>query len=133
MIRQPTPREVAYNWHAAALAGLAPQTDDDPQCGWFKRPLVKGGPLVPARIWLDQDIDPETGELMDDERLQCEVNNETADVEQQWSWLNARPIPESEFLYLTATISWAESYAPDEPLANPRERVDWSKVPTPTF
>ena len=58
---------------------------------------------------------------------------ETADVEQQWSWLNARPIPESEFLYLTATISWAESYAPDEPLANPRERVDWSKVPTPTF
>ena len=133
MIRQPTSHAVAYAWHTAAMAGDEPVTTDEAQCGWFKRRLVKHGPFVPARIWLDQPVDLGTDELIDDERLLCELNGQRVDAEDQWPWLCANPISESEFNYLTASLMWSATYAPDEPRANPRQPIDWLKVPVPTF
>ena len=66
MMRRPTPHDVAYAWHRDAILGVYGDglpTHDTPQCGYFKRKLVKGGPYVPARIWLDAEIDDVTGEL----------------------------------------------------------------------
>ena len=133
MIRQPTPLALAYAWHTAALAGHEPVTSDEPQCGYFKRRLVKGGPMVPCRIWLDQPVDLGTGELIDDEQLLCEVNGAWADATEQWSWICGQPITRAEFDYLTASLAWSAKHAPDEPRANPRQPIDWLKVPAPTF
>lgn len=132
-VRKPTPRDALYRWHADALAGLNPPVDDTAHCGWFKRKLVKGGVFVPARIWMAQEIDADTGELLCDETLQCEVNGSPADPEEAWSWLCANPITEQEFLYLEAAGEWSRRHAPVEPMANPHQRVDWMAVPTPTF
>lgn len=132
-MRQPTTAAQAYAWHADALAGLEPTTTQDPQCGWFKRRLVRGGPWVPARIWLFQEIDDATGELVDDERLQAEVDGAFADPEDIWSYVCGNPITEQEFRYLSATTDWSRQHAPQEPMANPRQAVDWTAVPTPTF
>jgi hypothetical protein len=118
-------------WHRAALAGDDTARTEDPQCGWFKRRLVKGGPWIPARIWLYQPI--EDGMLVGDAVMQCEVNGVYAEAEQQWTWICQNPIPEREFDYLTALISWTAEFAPDEPMANPQQAVDWSAVPIPTF
>lgn len=132
MIRQPTPDP--YRWHRAAMAGHEPPIDaESPQCGWFRRRLVKGGVLVPARIWLMSPVDYDTGELEDDERLFCEVAGRPADPYAEWPWLAGDPIPESEFRYLTATMDWSRAHAPHEPFANPHRAVNWRDVPIPTF
>jgi hypothetical protein len=132
-VRQPTPHADQYAWHRAALAGEEPEITATAQCGWFKRRMVRGGPWVPCRLWLFQEIDDATGELLDDERLQAECNGEYADPEDIWSFVAANPITEAEFKFLSATAEWSRLNAPDEPMATPHQAVDWLRVPTPTF
>lgn len=128
-MRTATPRQVLYDWHTRALAGLNPVITQEPQCGWFKRKLVKGGVFVPARIWMVQPVDPETGELVADEILQAEVNGAFADPEDCWSWVCGNPISEAEFRYLTARIEHAVRHEPEDPFADARKPVDLNKTP----
>ena len=134
---KPTPLDRVYAWHANAMLGAMGEAEtvfnEDPQCGWFKRSLVKDGPLVPARIWLEQPVDDETGDLIGDEVLRCEVNGREADPIAQWSWLCGKPIARSEFDYMMARRQFSQEWAPHEPAANPYQPVDWRKVPIPTF
>jgi hypothetical protein len=131
-MRQPTSIAEQYAWHRAALAGDEPEITATAQCGFFKRRLVRGGPWVPCRIWLYAEID-DAGELVTDEILQAEVAGEYADPDDLWSFVAANPISESEFKFLSATIEWSQTNAPHEPMANPRQAVDWLAVPIPTF
>lgn len=137
MIRRPTPREIAYRWHSEAIRGVfgddVEYLGEEPQCGWFKRRLVRHGPFVPARIWLDQCIDPETGELVADEAMLCEVDGQWADAEVQWQSLCGNPISEAEYNYLMARRDYATAWAPHEPAANPRQPINWLRVPVPKF
>lgn len=128
-MRTPTPHDQLYAWHRKALRGLEPVNDGTPHCGYFKRKLVKGGVFVPARIWMVQDIDPETGELLSDELLQCEVNGAYADPEEAWSWICSNPITEQEFRYLTARLDHAARYEPEDAFAVPTRPIDISSIP----
>lgn len=135
MIRTPTPLAVSLAWWREALAMPVYERvgiPDQPHAGFFQRRLVKGGPFVPARIWLHQDIGPD-GELLDDEALRCEINGEPADADEAWSYLCSAPISEAEFDYMTERGRWAAWYAPHEPAANPRRTIDWLTLPAPTF
>lgn len=128
-MRTPTPREQLYAWHWKALHGSSPVNDGTPQCGFYKRKMVKGGVFVPARIWMSQDICPETGELLTDEVLLCEVNGQPADPEDAWSWICANPITEQEFRYLSARIEHAARYEPHDPFAVPTQSIDLNTAP----
>lgn len=128
-MRMPTPHRVLYHWHTIALAGLSPPIDDTPQCGWYKRKLVRGGVFVPARIWMLQDICHATGELLSDEVMQCEINGSPADAHDAWSWICANPITEQEYRYLTARLSHAANYDPADPFATPRKAIDFNATP----
>lgn len=130
-MRKPTPRSTLYAWHDQAMRGRSPQIDQTPQCGWFKRKLVKGGVFVPARIWMFQDVDPETGELLSDEILQCEVNGAYADPSDAWSWICGNPISEAEFNYLSARIDHAMRHEPEDAFAQVRKPIDLNKTPIP--
>lgn len=130
-MRTPTPLAELYAWHTAALAGKKPVITDEPQAGWYKRVLVKGGVMVPARIWVYQNVDRETGELVEDELLQCEVNGQYADAQDQWSWLASNPISRAEFNYLMARIEHAVRHEPDDAFADPRRPVDLNSLPLP--
>ena len=136
-MRVPTPHAVAFAWHSDALAGVygdeAAMHPDDPQCGFFKRRLVRGGVYVPARIWLVSETDIGTGELLSDEILQCEVDGQRADPLDQWSYLASNPITEAEFNYMTALREHAVRHEPDHPMSNPRKAVDWLRAPLPIF
>jgi hypothetical protein len=136
-LRRPTPKDVAYAWHANALKGVYGDdidiNPDEPQCGWYQRMLVKGGPMVPARIWLFGETDIDTGELIDQEIFQCEVNSERADAVEQWSWLAGNPISEATFNYLTALSAYVREHQPTHPLANPRQPIDLVSAPMPHF
>lgn len=131
-MREPTPLHALYRWWAAALAGRHPPIHHgDPQPGFYKRKLVKGGVFVAARIWVEQDIDPVTGELVADERFCCEVDGKTADAFEQWDRLADHPITEAEFDLMRRRKQWATAHRPDHPIASPRAAVDWNASPIP--
>lgn len=136
-MREPTPSAVAFAWHANALLGVYGDEcqihDEEPQVGYFKRRLVRGGVYVPAKIWLDQEIDPDTGELLADERLQCEVAGEWRDPHEEWPRLCGHPISEADFNYLTALRQHCAWHEPDQPFANPKRPIDWLAVSPPQF
>ena len=128
-MRRPTPVAVLHAWHSAALRGLGPANDGTPQCGWYKRRLVRGGVFVPARIWMVQDICPETGELLSDEVLRCEINGIAADPEEAWTWISGHPVTEQEFRYLAARIDFAIRHEPHDPFAMPSRPIDLNQTP----
>lgn len=99
MIRQPTPRADQYAWWQRTVSGeRVPRIEDEPQCGFYKRRMVRGGPFVPVEIWLEQQIDPETGELVADERLRALVNGENRDPVNVWPYCRAISVEEYDGL-----------------------------------
>ncbi|KHQ51133.1 hypothetical protein [Mameliella alba] len=101
MIRQPTRLSVAYAWWRQALADpRTPRHDADPQCGYYARRAVKNGPLLPVRVYLDQEIDPETGELADDEVIRGEELGRSIDPARIWTHL--KPITVARYDALVA-------------------------------
>lgn len=100
MIRRPTPTSTLFAWWRAATEGRsAPRHDGLPECGFYKRKLVKGGPWVPVKIFIEREIDPETGELTEPERFVCIVDGARRSAEAQWTHLT--PITRAEFQTLT--------------------------------
>ena len=100
MIRQPTDLDDTLEWWRRTVSGeRVPRIEDEPQCGFYKRRFVRGGPFVPVAIWLHQEIDPETGELTAPEELRAIENGRPVDPLR--AWLYARPISESEYGALT--------------------------------
>lgn len=128
-MRTPTLIDEAFAWWRSALAGGRPPIHTEPHCGFYKRKLVRGGPHVPARIWLHQEIDSATGELTAPEEMRCEVGGKRRDAEAEWLYLCYLPITEAEFSYLTANADWARKYAPQEPAANPDRATDFNTMP----
>ena len=128
-VRTPTPIDQLYAWYRKALLGLSPVNDSTPQPGFYKRRLVKGGVFVPARIWVEQDVCPVTGELLSDEVMHCEINGRAADPEDAWSWICSDPITEQEFRYLTARLAHAAEYDPNDPFAAPTRAIDLNTAP----
>lgn len=117
-------------WWRAALAGERPAITGEPQCGFFKRRLVKGGPWVPVHIWIERELD-DAGELLSDEQIMCSVDGRIADVEAHWSYACAKPISEAEFDYLARLSTYAKARDPREPLANPRKKINPLSFPLP--
>lgn len=79
-------------WWALASAGdprRTPRQIDQPQPGYYKTKRVRGGPWVPARIWID-----------DAEQIQCKRDGEMVDALEAWPFL--RPITIRQFAKLTA-------------------------------
>ena len=108
-MRQPSTAAERWRWWEDAIAGLSPPVhDEDPQQGFFKvRRFRYGewtkGPFVPARVWWEPgEIDPETGELLSDERCRAEIDGNPVDPWRTWTWLARRPIPEEEWQFLRA-------------------------------
>lgn len=97
-MRRPTPPEVYESWWRAALAGCRPSVhEDEPQVGFFRTRLVRLGPWCPARVWLHQVVDPDTGELLEDERLLAEVDGERRNPARAWISLASNPITEAAY------------------------------------
>lgn len=113
------------------MRGERPATHENaPQCGWFKRRLVKGGAWVPAMISLHQVIEPETGELAEPEQFICVVCGERRDAFRQWVRLSSNPISEDTYTAMLAEIDRAGSEDPMNPILRPHEPIDLSRSAT---
>jgi hypothetical protein len=106
---------------------------DLPAPGYYCTRLVKGGVAVAARIWIEEDRDPETGELMADQKWMAEIDGAgafdcTAVPPRGWPWW---PITKAQYDYLVADAAWCRAHAPDDPKAQPLRPV--STTPAPVF
>ena len=108
-MRQPTTPEQRWAWWEAAVAGHEPPViENEPHVGFYAvRKFPYGqwarGPFVPARIWIEPgEIDPETGELLSDERFRAEVDGKPANPWRIWTWLAKRPVTQREWTWLRA-------------------------------
>lgn len=149
-LRRPSDRAQLYAWHANALAQLKAEGvdtlkelaarnadavqvhEDDPQCGWFKVRLTKGGVLVAARVFVHQLVDQD-GALVDQERLVCQLGADFVDPLDAWTLILNRPIPRSEYQYQAELFAWSTRYQPGAPQARPHQAVDFSTAPIPTW
>lgn len=102
-----------------------PRVVDQPEPGFFELRLVRGGPLVGARIiheqgwwtaWIDgklcgpADQDPVRAEGV------CRI------------WNGARRIDRVLYDFRLSTKSWALANEPDHPAANPGEPIDLGRM-----
>lgn len=127
MMRRPSTAAQIYSWHRAALTGCVPPIHDGlPEAGWYKRKMVKGGPWVPARIFVERDIDPETGDLTSPERLVADIDGKRDDPARHWTHLI--PISRDEYQRLlyrqSVTPQMAES---NKPIDLTKEPLQWTK------
>ena len=108
---------------AIALAALALRS-------FYKRKLIKGGPFVPARIWIEQHVDGD-GDLTREEVLRCEIGDRTANAADQWSYLAANPITEADYRFMRDSAAWAAEHAPMRAIASPTQAVNWMTAAPP--
>lgn len=116
-MRRPSKLEVLYEWHTQACAGRAWHyrlNESEPRCGYFKTRLVPRGPFVPARIWMEQITDDETGELTQPEVLRCEIDGVPKEPLEEWVRLCNQAISHNEFDYMTRCRHWAKANDHDE-------------------
>ena len=93
-IRQPTADPMRW-WRLAVMDPSTPRHDSDPQPGLYAHRYVTGGPLVPVEIRMVQELDPDTGELAADERLEADELGKPLNPATVWTHL--RPITRSTF------------------------------------
>lgn len=126
MIRRPSTAAQLYAWHRSKLAGEDPPMHDGlAECGWFKRRMVKGGPWVPVRIFVERDIDPATQELTAPERLMADVGGKIECPGRHWTHLTAISRREYEdLLYRGALDPNLTSYT--TPIDLTKEPVKWT-------
>jgi hypothetical protein len=97
--RAPSDRHALWAWWRAHQ-GSAPHTiPNEPQCGLYKV-KARSGAWVAGAIDVLQDIDPETNELMDDEKLVAFVNygrNQwDRDPHAAWPFMAQHPLTERD-------------------------------------
>jgi hypothetical protein len=99
---------------------------DQPEPGYYITRLVKGGPLVPVLIWLEDGERDEAGDLLGDQRLMCLVNGEPRDPMQEWAHL--KPCSADVWKYMTEDVEWVNQWAQHDPKLRPREPVDYARI-----
>ena len=122
-MREATPENELYAWWSRAIANkCTPRHDADPQCGYYARREVKGGPLLPVHVFMEQEIDPETGELAADEVIRAEELGWSKDPVPLWTYL--RPISREQYDALV------ERHRTDDAMQSTHVALDLGDKPT---
>lgn len=114
-MRKPTDLDAALQWWRDTVAGLRPpHVVDDPQPGYFYTRKKKDGPRIPVEIRIEQEIDPDTGELAAPETL--------------WAHVEGRRIPAAAMWEKVKAISHDEWYALHQMARDNRETMQATRV-----
>lgn len=127
-IKVPTNPAPLSFW-AKAVKTPQPRYPDEPQDGYYKCRLIRGGPWVPGRIWREPERDFATGRLTGMDVVSCEVAGKPRNPRQQWNALARYPISKADYDYLVSVGNWARDHAPNSSEANPGKPVNWLVEP----
>lgn len=112
-------------WSKANKKGEKNSYVDQPQDGFFKRRLVRGGSWVAAKIWRESETDFVTNKPTGFDVVRCEVDGKPRNAAQQWDALQRFPITKADFDYLVANSTWHKQHKPNSSEANPSRAIDW--------
>lgn len=105
---------------------------DQPVAGYYGVTLVRGGPVVGARLWFGPPTDPVTGEELDrSPRWMALRNGHECELSDLWPFCAGKEITQKDYEHLMAVHYWAAEHAPSDPAANPTQAVDPLKAPLP--
>jgi hypothetical protein len=101
----------------------------EPECGMWEFRMVKGGPVVPARI---SRIDHEPGDpenLLDTGPiLIANIGYREADPIDVWVGRRERVLTEEEYALRMAQLAWDCDFDPTAPAVQPRKPVDVREI-----
>lgn len=121
-MRRPSTFRQLYDWHSRAVRGEnVPRHEGIPHCGYFKRRLVKAGPWVPVRIFIEREIEVETGELAGPEVMRADQLGQGVDPVPIWTHL--RPISRDEYNALV------DLHNADDRMAATHAAIDITRTP----
>lgn len=87
-------------WWRRALAGEPVAIKDgEPQPGYYRTKLIKNGPWVPARVWIEREVGDD-GEQVNPDTFKCLIGANEADALDRWVWLSAYPISLADYKQL---------------------------------
>jgi hypothetical protein len=115
--------------------------------------LVRGGPLLPARIWFCDHDPADPDNKLDRGRLSLYPRADIAGVEVEpelladrlysmtdptpahppTHWRYAAPCSEAEYRWRLDSLRWAETNRPDDPVLQPRKKLAAADVEVPDF
>lgn len=127
---RPVPHELKpWAWWEKALKG-GPQglLPEAPQSGFYQRTLVRGGPMVHASIWREEEFDAD-GKPTGLDIVRCQIGGQPRDPFAEWVRLSMNPIPRAEFDYQEAAAAYDRVYKPASPRANPKKPIVLSEQP----
>jgi hypothetical protein len=99
---------------------------DKPEPGYFSMKLVKGGPLVGARIIFDGGM---WSVEIDGEMKGGQVADPNDNLAIFRVWHGATIIDETEYRFLKERSAWAKVNDPKSPFANPTTPIDFTRHP----
>lgn len=94
--------------------------EGEPQPGFYKRKLVRGGPWLPVSI----------GHTAADSLVAIVGLDQHVDPQDIWTWVVGNQISEDEYNYLIANLKHARDHRPDDPLNTPTAPVDFATMGT---
>jgi len=97
---------------------------NDPPPGHYQIRLVKRGPFVPVRIWIEDGDRDEFGNLESDQIIKAAADGVEVDVWSVWPYCAGETITASEYRFMRSRTEWDKRHAPDAPAANPRRPID---------
>lgn len=130
LVRVVEPVKDQLEWWRDELIAPGQKIPDVPQCGFYERRLVSGGPFVPARIWREPETDM-NGAPTGRDLLRCVVNGKPRDPNAEWTRLSMRPVKEAAYNFEVADSAHAKAFRPDDPKATPEKSIDLLKAPIP--
>jgi len=109
-MRRPTPDSDLYRWWAEALRDPnIERHEDEPQCGYYKRKVVKNGPWVPCEVYCDRVI--KDGYLASDERMMVRTHDDVVfDAAIIWTYLT--PITFREWKARMTSVEGLATHCP---------------------
>lgn len=103
--------------------------------GFYRKRLIKDGPLVPVHLLAIEERDPATNELVADVEYQLWIDGEIVlnFLPRYPAGLFGEEITEAEYDFMRATTRHAVAHEPDHPAANPNAPIDLMTAPPPQF
>ena len=94
-------------WRRALRGEKQPVQESSPQCGFYKRRLVKDGPWLPIAFWRNVD-----------DQIVCCFEGKLVDPVPHWTFAAKYPVSETSYRHYIRSGSW-----PDEAMQAPRSNM----------
>lgn len=115
-----------------SLQPRPPLSLNDPEAGFYKTCLVRGGPFVPVLIYRPAAEDEETGETTNRFGIMVAViDGESRDVFDAWPYCARNPITGLQYQRMLARSRRAKASDHGEPEAQPYKPIDYGRLDIP--